>query len=904
MQSTQTARVRTTRPVVRKHKIIDVAAIVGLAAFAAWYISPYLSVPGVPTVVDTPGHFFSVWFLDHAIRNYSVFPAWCDYWYAGFPFLQFYPPLSYVTAASLGLLLGSPLTGFYATIGLTYVLSAWFIYLGSLILFRSRIAGTVAALSYTVSSVLSGWVFFGAFPFVFGSAFLPLVVALCELSLREPSRRNLTLFALTLTCILLSHGSLVAFAILMLGVYAMTRALVCAGLHMSRFGPEFASALETLVLAGLLALSFAAFFYVPFLSQQPYFVASTTAPAVQASLQDPVEVMSLLLERGFEKTGRTYCGIFLAAVAPMPFLSRRLRKHSAAIYLAAMAVTSAFLFGYQQITVAVLGLHWVPFLQLVNTYRYPFVTTLMLSLLSGASALSVLDLLEACAARWRRLNPQLVGFLLIGALVLVNLFDFLPFRTMLFTDVPNAPLKGSNPLYDRLAKDPKYYRVYITFDADPLGLSCSPAIHRREIITGWYLEGSPLRQLVFSNLEWNLVHAERGGLLVPYFETFCVKYFVASDYEAKLKDYFASFGQREFEYVRVDGTRLAYFELKDSPDFATSCVALLHIGRQEDALQLFEAITYAKSDCVLVRGRTASITEYSLEDMLKYDAVLLHGWEAEEEQALEKLLENYVRRGGILFVAPTHTEPFLGMTLYRAESLGVTGKGYSVRTNTAYSKSVFNGVDPTMFAPALYGELPWGYVALKNPTETLMWIDDNPVLAIESIGSGKIVWIGFGLLKHIYWYLNRDEGLLLKNLVEHVLPGSGARKVEKLEIDKRPYGFVDMTLEASDTDSFWILVRECHFPGWTATINGGNAQIHVAEPGLILIKIGGSEHYKVSMRYELTEYHYVGWAVTLLSSFLASVWVVRGGSVKCDRSELRLKGAETEGGSRLENSHR
>jgi len=446
---------------------------------------------------------------------------------------------------------------------------------------------------------------------------------------------------------------------------------------------------------------------------------------------------------------------------------------------------------------------------------------------------------------------------------------------MHFINVPYASLSKSNSFYEQLRVDPAYYRIYVTFDADPLGLTCAYALHGREIIGGWFIEGTPLRKVVFNALEWNLVNPERGDLLPIYFDMFAIRYFIASKYESRLPIFSASLKEKYFDKVEVNGTRFIYFELKKPIDLAKNYVALLYIGDPKEAHQLTETLLFSRSKCALIRGKSMNIDDHSLDELKKFDGVLIYTWSFKDQTAAESLLRSYVQSGGTLFIIPSYSGSFLGTELYFAESQGNSSIGYIVKTNPFYEQSIFNGVNVSKFAPARYGTYPWGYIAFRNLNETLMWVDGNPVLGIQRIGAGKIIWIGFGLLKHINFYLNYDEGLVLRNLIQYVLSSSQQNRILNLEVEKRPYGWIDLHFKTPNTESFWLLISECYFPGWRATVNGESVPIYTAEPGLIILKVGGSTDYKVSLRYGLTTFHYLGWTITGASSIFVIVILLK-----------------------------
>ncbi|MFX1518798.1 MAG: 6-pyruvoyl-tetrahydropterin synthase-related protein [Promethearchaeota archaeon] len=60
-------------------------------------ISAWILPSGIPGGIDTNSHLFKVLYLS----KYGLSVPWCHAWYAGYPFLLFYPPISYYLAAGV-----------------------------------------------------------------------------------------------------------------------------------------------------------------------------------------------------------------------------------------------------------------------------------------------------------------------------------------------------------------------------------------------------------------------------------------------------------------------------------------------------------------------------------------------------------------------------------------------------------------------------------------------------------------------------------------------------------------------------------------------------------------------------------------------------------------------------------
>jgi len=258
---------------------------------------------------------------------------------------------------------------------------------------------------------------------------------------------------------------------------------------------------------------------------------------------------------------------------------------------------------------------------------------------------------------------------------------------------------------------------------------------------------------------------------------------------------------------------------------------------------------------------------------------------------MEELLLQYASNGGVVLFAPFYAYSMLGMGLYYAESEGEC----KIIMNENFADTIFRNVNVTCFSPALYAEqYPWGYVALNVPsneqeTETLLTIDDNPVLATSTVGKGKIVWIGFNFLGHINQFLNKDEGRMIDNLVHWACGGVPA--IELTMFEKRPYGYVDASFVVNEASSFFLLISESYYPGWRATIDQEPAKIYTAEPKLMAVKVEADANtlVSISLRYEPTEVHILGCTITILSVSLVAVTLLRPTAVKKIVTSLRAR---------------
>ncbi len=839
-------------------------AIFALFTYALYLSWPYLTDVGLPGFVDAPGHTFKVWYLIDCRSDYWVVPfLWDSWWYGGYPFLQVYPPLSYMMAAFLGgtFLGGNPVAGFRLTVALSNILSAIFMYIGVYMLYRSRVGGIVAGIVYASSAYRGAAVRIGMFPFYFGMMFLPLIVPLYHRSLISRNKKDCILSASIIALILLAHMQIFIYAVLTLVLYS----ILISSLRFNRrniigFLSEFLKNSKALVLTVVLALSFVGFWVVPFLAHRNLFY--TQYPEWIQKMQS-VKQPQLFFQQSEFYLGLASLGAIIVAFA----VDKRARYNRFTIFFLVSTLFSGLLSVYQHSTFKGTIVEQIPYYNMITPDRWVSITYLSLAFLVGGATKSILNLSHQFSFLSHRPHMNYIfKILLASTIVCIVILDVGGSFTRGFYGVP--VIQSFPAAVEDLSGGDEYYRVY----ANILGLAYIPAATDREILTGWYPEGSVLRDWLY-NLDWMTSYAERESMIPPMLELFAVKHYVTG---ADDHDRIVRFNKTdEFDISYKDG--FCVMELNRGVSYLSARRPILYLGKEEDIMTIAETLIFSSNSSILIRGWKDCVDDYSVQELSEFDAVLLSRFDCRDQTRTEELLLQYVREGGVVLFAPFYAYSMLGMGLYYAESEGE----YEIVVNENFADPIFRDVNVTCFSPAFYAEqYPWGYVALnvtsnKQEIETLLTIDDNPVLATSTVGKGKIVWIGFNFLAHINHFLNKDEGKMIDNLVHWACGGVPVIKLTMFE--KRPYGYVDASFVINEARSFFLLISESYYPGWRVSVDQKPVKIYTAEPKLMAIKVEANANTPVSLslRYEPTEVHILGCATTILSVSLVVVTLLR-----------------------------
>lgn len=225
-----------------------------------------ITIPSFISIIN--GEYFSMhddqhvarlFLLDQGIRQGNFFPRWVDglgFGY-GYPLFNFYPPLIYYVAEFFHLI------GFslFLSIKLTFILGFILAAFGSYLLAKNiigRLPALLAAVLYTYFSyhAVNAYVR-GALAEFFGMAIIPFVFLNLESLFRNKNKLSIVFFAVTFGLLMLTHP-LVSFPSLFYIVFfAIFYFLI------SKDNGQRLLFFIDLLKAGLLGLSFSAFFWLP-----------------------------------------------------------------------------------------------------------------------------------------------------------------------------------------------------------------------------------------------------------------------------------------------------------------------------------------------------------------------------------------------------------------------------------------------------------------------------------------------------------------------------------------------------------------------------------------------------------------------------------------------------------------
>ena len=258
-----------------KHINLFLAAALIVACVAAF---PVLSEPGLLNTRgggDSPFLLQRLHQLETAVLDGHFPVRWmpdANYGY-GYPFYNYYAPLSIYIAFLFRLIGFSYVRAIHMAQLAGFIVAAWGMFVLAWRWFQSEWAGLLTAVSYTVAPfhLVNVYVRGDSLAEFWAMAFYPLVILAADKTLKSDQtipqkRKNVLFLAATYACLILSHNISALIFSPFLILYILMRWLM-----QNRFNPQSAiSNLQSLLLpfsAGVLALALSAWFFVPALTE-------------------------------------------------------------------------------------------------------------------------------------------------------------------------------------------------------------------------------------------------------------------------------------------------------------------------------------------------------------------------------------------------------------------------------------------------------------------------------------------------------------------------------------------------------------------------------------------------------------------------------------------------------------
>ena len=202
-----------------KKKILLISLLfISIILITSWYL---IFRSCIPKSTDLHLHIYKVDFLSKTVSNFGFLPNWSSDWYLGYPFLQYYHILFYLTTLPISLILHNAWLSMRVTYLVSLFFSLWIFYFLSKRIFKNGNIALLATTIYAFTIPRIGALRVGTAD-ALSIMFIPLLFLIYETYRDKKERWLLPLFALCAGLAILSHyttgtimlGGILLFSIL------------------------------------------------------------------------------------------------------------------------------------------------------------------------------------------------------------------------------------------------------------------------------------------------------------------------------------------------------------------------------------------------------------------------------------------------------------------------------------------------------------------------------------------------------------------------------------------------------------------------------------------------------------------------------------------------------------------
>jgi len=460
----------------------------------------------LPGGTDASSHLFKTWYIAE-----KGITKWNYYWYGGYPFLRYYPPLSYLFTGYLGKIIGY-LFAYKLVVNLFFVIApiAFYLLLKEFKLTDKKII--IALLVFSLIPIYSYYLFDGRHPTLISIVFALLYWKFLERSVKTKSTKDIVLSSIFLALTGLTHH-LIMF--LILGISLIWFIFY----HFSL------SALIKLIKSSLLGFLIISLWFIPFFLEKGLVAKGEPIikPEVSTGFIKNVATTSYASDFYSSELSPYIISISIAVtgfIALLSFYSFRKRIVMSSVLLLIVIVLSIFIIRYRRILIFLP----IPFSILVS---------------EGFEKLK---------------KRKIVGFMLLILLIL----SFFSLRGLYYLkpEIPDVP-KDGRVLYLPAMSGFEYSYEFLF----------SP-MNGNENILGWYPESQSKNKTKYNNLISNplsMNDSEYYGLLKDGW----VNYIVTNNNSSELIGYFTGsetfrlIGQTDTFFIFESTPKSSYIEIDD-----------------------------------------------------------------------------------------------------------------------------------------------------------------------------------------------------------------------------------------------------------------------------------------------------------------------------------------------------
>ena len=294
----------------------------------------------------------------------------------------------------------------------------------------------------------------------------------------------------------------------------------------------------------------------------------------------------------------------------------------------------------------------------------------------------------------------------------------------------------------------------------------------------------------------------------------------------------------------------------------------------------------------LARGESPYVDDYTAAQLARYPALILLGYRYHDQSRAWRLLDDYVRAGGALYVETgwQYVDPDWNLGSPAPSILPVGELRWGALDPTA--PVLVTGSAASGWGSMAYGSAGAGWGAssagsVRAGAENLVSVGGRVVVARAKIGRGRVVWSGMNLIAHDAGAGSTTEDGFVVDLFAWLL-GRFAAPVPP-QTDRAPTWLdgeraqIDLTRAQGRT---WVLFKESFAPGWSAELRwptspevaAGSRPVPITdgELDMMMVRLDSvPQGAQLLFTYGATPSVYGAWLLSAVGLLGLVLWVIR-----------------------------
>lgn len=839
--------------------------ITAVATCAGFSDVLFLSNDLYPSTADAMGHMTKVKYLAECFARGEI-PTWFPYWYTGSTVAQYYPPLSYLLMVPIYMLTNSTM--------LTYKINCFImIFVGGMgvwnfcRLYIGRWCGLIGTVFYCLQPyvLLS---FFAAGVLAQGPIFAltPWFLIAILSCAQKPSAKIFLICTLMVFFLMLSHvmhAFMVCFCIMVVLFFFVPFKKI-----------SFRNYLFT-AFSIILGVGLCSFWWV-------VGVTHLENPGVPALLGEAIMIYTATVQ-WFTNFGNIptpfYFGIpitILCVVALLifviSFLIKRFikkRQEKVNFYLVYCLALTFFTFVFSFGT-RLPFFHFIPFASNIVPGRILSLTSATGAVLCAYVFYSIYTSSKNKIWGWKILSLFLCFVILAGSLITINPYAIK--RGYIDSDNPLS----ANHMFESVDTSGTNFEKgrYTWLTAIESSDTYFPLLYDLNTGDGWNIEGSAHNQTI-----WNFITAiasDNYDYISKNLALWNIRYLMINNKYDGLVPSLNKHYNFQLKFTRSNN--LFYYDDSPSSYFLTDSRNALLIGPGSIAV----AIEFP----YFVKGLYNDITNYSMEELEKYDVIYLCEPNVPTESqktATEDIISALVKKGKKIII-----EPASGVD---SKLFGVIAMDIPLENDPVLEKQDLcpfktdikqMNIDKRYNYARILNGLDQSYYTLCQNEKSMQ--DD--AIGVKNIDGGSILFIGMHLsqqMKAVYtrnWGLPEDDDfpmgadetkVLFKDIFKYLhvdfnfWPGN-------FPVESSTWNYKGGTFNYNSSTDQDIIVSVTYAPRWKAYLDGQEMPVGEKE-NLIFLSLPAGEH-KVVLEYGITKYGAIGYLMSIFAAICLIIFII------------------------------